>query len=142
MIQRFSLWKTIVVIVSLVLGTLYGLPNGFPDDPAVQITSNRSTEVLGELDVIRAEDALKEAGITPIALDFEGSQALIRFDSVETQIKAKSLLHGTQKRLNIRRECAQRPVHAFQRLRNGSRFHRQASHPPNGNESVLAATSV
>ena len=57
MIQRFSLWKTIVVIVSLVLGTLYGLPNGFPDDPAVQITSNRSTEVLGELDVIRAEDA-------------------------------------------------------------------------------------
>jgi preprotein translocase subunit SecD len=91
-IQRFSLWKTIVVIVSLVLGTLYGLPNGFPDDPAVQITSNRSTEVLGELDVIRAEDALKEAGITPIARDFEGSQALIRFDSVETQIKAKGVI--------------------------------------------------
>ena len=63
MIQRFSLWKTIVVVVSLILGTLYGLPNGFPDDPAVQITSNRSTEVLGELDVIRAEDALKDAGI-------------------------------------------------------------------------------
>ena len=94
MIQRFSLWKTIVVIVSLVLGTLYGLPNGFPDDPAVQITSNRSTEILGELDVIRAEDALKDAGIKPIARDFEDSQALIRFDSVETQIKAKGVIQA------------------------------------------------
>ena len=67
MIQRFSIWKTTVVVISLILGTLYGLPNGFPDDPAVQITSNRSTELLSELDVIRAEDALKEAGIAAIA---------------------------------------------------------------------------
>ena len=95
MIQRFSLWKTVVVVVSLILGALYGLPNSFPDDPAVQITSNRSTETLDELDVIRAEDALKDAGITPIARVFEGSQALIRFDSVETQIKAKSAIQNT-----------------------------------------------
>ena len=92
MIQRFSLWKTIVVVVSLILGALYGLPNGFPDDPAVQITSNRSTELLGELDVIRAEEALKDAGLTPLAREFENSQALIRFDSVEAQIKAKSVV--------------------------------------------------
>ncbi|RZO76997.1 MAG: protein translocase subunit SecD, partial [Litorivicinaceae bacterium] len=92
MIQRFSLWKTVVVVVSLILGALYGLPNSFPDDPAVQITSNRSTENLDELDVIRAEDALKDAGITPIARVFEDSHALIRFDSVETQIKAKSAI--------------------------------------------------
>ena len=59
--QRFSLWKTVVVIVSLVLGMLYGLPNGFPDDPAVQITPGRSTEILGELDLARAENALNEA---------------------------------------------------------------------------------
>ena len=92
MIQSFSLWKTTVVVVSLILGTLYGLPNGFPDDPAIQITSNRSTELLSELDVMRAEDALKDIGIAPIARDFDGSQALIRFDSVETQIKAKSVI--------------------------------------------------
>jgi preprotein translocase subunit SecD len=91
-IQRFSLWKTIVVVVSIALGALYGLPNGFPDDPSVQITSNRSTELLGELDVIRAEGALKSAGITPLVRELEGSQALIRFDSVATQIKAKSVV--------------------------------------------------
>ena len=80
------------MVVSLILGALYGLPNGFPDDPAVQITSNRSTELLGELDVIRAEEALKDAGLTPLAREFENSQALIRFDSVEAQIKAKSVV--------------------------------------------------
>ena len=39
---------------------LYGLPNSFPDDPAVQVTSSRSTAALGELDVARAEDVLKK----------------------------------------------------------------------------------
>ena len=80
------------MVVSLVLGTLYGLPNGFPDDPAVQITPRRSTEVLGELDVVRAENALREAGIALVASGSDESQALIRFKSVETQITAKSII--------------------------------------------------
>ncbi len=95
MIHRLPLWKTVLVIVSLSFGVLYGLPNSFPDDPAVQVTSSRSTVALGELDVVRAEDVLKEAGIEPIAQDFENSQVLFRFDSVETQIKAKSLIQST-----------------------------------------------
>ncbi len=95
MIHRLPLWKTVFVIVSLSLGILYGLPNGFPDDPAVQVTSSRSTVALGELDVLRAVDVLTEAGIEPVAHDFGNSQALFRFDSVETQIKAKSLIQST-----------------------------------------------
>jgi len=83
------------VIVSLSLGILYGLPNGFPDDPAVQVSSNRATVALGESDVERLQDALREAGIEPVATDFGNSQALFRFDSVETQIKAKSLMQST-----------------------------------------------
>ena len=94
MIHRLPFWKTVFVIVSLSLGILYGLPNSFPDDPAVQITSSRSTAALSELDVARAEDALREAGIELVALDFGNSQALFRFDSVETQIKAKSLIQS------------------------------------------------
>ena len=90
--QRFSLWKTVVVIVSLALGMLYGLPNGFPDDPAVQITPGRSTEILGELDLARAENALNEAGITLVSTESDDSQALMRFESVEIQIAAKSLI--------------------------------------------------
>ena len=80
------------MIVSLVLGMLYGLPNGFPDDPAVQITPGRSTEILGELDLARAENALNEAGITLVSTESDDSQALMRFESVEIQIAAKSLI--------------------------------------------------
>ena len=95
MSHRLPLWKTVFVIVSLSLGILYGLPNGFPDDPAVQVTSNRATVALGESDVARVQDALREAGIETVATDFGNSQALFRFDSVETQIKAKSLMQST-----------------------------------------------
>ena len=95
MIHRLPLWKMVLVIVSLSLGILYGLPNGFPDDPAVQITSSRATVLLRESDVVRVDDALREAGIEPLSADFEDSQALFRFESVETQIKAKSVIQST-----------------------------------------------
>jgi len=94
-IRGLPLWKTVLVIVSFSFGILYGLPNGFPDDPAVQVTSNRSTVVLDELYVMRAVDALREAGIEPVARDFRDSQVLFRFGSVEEQIKAKSLIQST-----------------------------------------------
>ena len=94
MIHRLPLWKTVVVIVSLSFGVLYGLPNSFPDDPSVQVTSSRSAVTLGELDVVRAEDALRDAGIEPIDREFGDSQALFRFESVQTQIKAKSLIQS------------------------------------------------
>ena len=94
MIHRLPLWKTVFVIVSLSFGILYGLPNSFPDDPSVQVTSSRSAVTLGELDVVRAEDALRDAGIEPIDREFGDSQALFRFESVQTQIKAKSLIQS------------------------------------------------
>ena len=92
MIQRFSIWKTVVVAVALVLGTLYGLPNGFPDDPSLQISAARSTNVLATADVERAEGALVLAGIEPVGRDLTSTQALLRFDSVETQIRAKDVV--------------------------------------------------
>ena len=92
MIQRFSLWKTVVVAVALVLGTLYGLPNGFPDDPRLQISAARSTNMLATADVERAEAALVLAGIEPVGRDLSSTQVLFRFDSVETQIRAKDVV--------------------------------------------------
>lgn len=87
---RFSIWKTVTVVFALVIGLLYGLPNGFPDDPALQISPARSTETLSQLDLDRALDALSEANIPVVETEITGNQALMRFDSVETQITAKS----------------------------------------------------
>ena len=95
MIQRFSLWKTAVVVVALVLGAVYGLPNGFPDDPALQVSASRSTDALGVSDLERARSALTEAGIVLVGEEFSGAQSLMRFDSVETQITAKAIVQKT-----------------------------------------------
>jgi preprotein translocase subunit SecD len=94
-IQRFSLWKTAVVVVALVLGAVYGLPNGFPDDPALQVSASRSTDALGVSDLERARSALTEAGIVLVGEEFSGAQSLMRFDSVETQITAKAIVQKT-----------------------------------------------
>ena len=95
MIQRFSLWKTAVVVVALVLGAVYGLPNGFPDDPALQVSASRSTDALGVSDLERVRSALTEAGIVLVGEEFSGAQSLMRFDSVETQITAKAIVQKT-----------------------------------------------
>ena len=95
MIQRFSLWKTAVVVVALVLGAVYGLPNGFPDDPALQVSASRSTDALDVSDLERARSALTEAGIVLVGEEFSGAQSLMRFDSVETQITAKAIVQKT-----------------------------------------------
>lgn len=87
---RFSIWKTVTVVFALVIGLLYGLPNGFPDDPALQISPARSTETLSQLDLDRALNALNDVGIPVIETEITGNQALMRFESVETQITAKS----------------------------------------------------
>ena len=89
---RFSIWKICTVVFALVVGLLYGLPNGFPDDPALQISPARSTETLSQLDIERANEALSGAQISVIETEVNGNQALMRFDSVETQISAKSVV--------------------------------------------------
>ncbi len=72
---RFSIWKTVTVVFALIIGLLYGLPNGFPDDPALQISPARSTETLSQLDLDRALEALNAAGIAPTESEVNGNQA-------------------------------------------------------------------
>ena len=92
--SRLSIWKTVTVVFALVIGVLYGLPNAFPDDPAVQISPVRATETFGDLDLQRATKALNEAGLSAVETELADNQALVRFDSVETQIAAKQAIQA------------------------------------------------
>ena len=76
------------------MGLLYGLPNAFPDDPALQISPARSTETLRLADLDRANQALVDAGIEVTGREILGNQGLFRFESVETQITAKALVQA------------------------------------------------
>jgi preprotein translocase subunit SecD len=90
--NRYPLWKYIVIGVALVIAFVYTLPNFFGDVPAVQVMPVRTTEKVDTVLVQRVESALKTAGVatTGVALDPRGVKA--RFADTDTQIKAKDAL--------------------------------------------------
>ena len=90
--NRYSLWKYIVIAVALVVGILYTLPNFFPEVPAVQVSSPKVKADSALLGMV--EDALK-AGIIPFrgaALDATGVK--VRFADTDTQLKARDVIQA------------------------------------------------
>ncbi len=92
--NRYPLWKYIVVGVALVIAFLYTLPNFFGEVPAVQVTPVRTTEKVDATLLQRVESTLGTAGIKPlgVAMDPRGIKA--RFADTETQLKAKDALQA------------------------------------------------
>ena len=92
--NRYPLWKNLLVLVVLLVAGLYALPNLYGDDPAVQISAGRTATV--DLDLAdKAEKALKEAGIDYKGVQLEDDKLLIRLTSADNQLKAKDVLSKT-----------------------------------------------
>ena len=90
--NRYPLWKYILVAVALVFGFIYTLPNFYGESPAVQVSSAKVTLKIDEGTRTRVESALQAASITHdgIQLDTVGVKA--RFKDTDTQLKAKDIL--------------------------------------------------
>lgn len=93
--NRYPLWKNLIIVVSLFLGMLYTLPNFFGESPAIQISPLRAITATVNPELIRKiEDSLGKEGIPTNGTIVEGSSVKIRFADTEMQIKAKDLLQG------------------------------------------------
>ncbi|ALO45687.1 protein translocase subunit SecD [Pseudohongiella spirulinae] len=90
MLNKFPLWKNILVATIVLLGLIYASPNLFPDDPAIQI-SHENIEVT-EIDVGMATDALRAAGIDFFGDELTDVGGLIRFNSLDDQLRGKSVI--------------------------------------------------
>src|SRR5690606_5309671 len=90
--NRYPLWKNILVVVALLLGLLYTLPNFFGESPAVQVSSVKSTVKVDTTLLSRIEDTLKAADIAHQGLYADQNSIRVRFDSTDTQLKAKDVL--------------------------------------------------
>lgn len=89
--NRYPLWKNLLVLIVLMVATVYAMPNLFGDDPAVQISAGRTATV--DLDLVnQAETALKDAGIDYKGVELEAEKLLIRLNSPGEQLRAKDLL--------------------------------------------------
>ena len=90
--NRYPVWKYVVIVIALLLSTVYTLPNFFGEAPAVQVSSGKATVKVDTSTLQKAEEALKAAGITPRALALEGSSIRVRLDTTDEQLKAKDAL--------------------------------------------------
>ena len=90
--NRYPVWKYVVIVIALLLSTVYTLPNFFGEAPAVQVSSGKATVKVDTSTLQKAEEALKAAGITPRALALEGSSVRVRLDTTDEQLKAKDAL--------------------------------------------------
>jgi preprotein translocase subunit SecD len=97
--NRYPLWKYVLMVLAILFGTFYTLPNFFGESPAVQISSAKSTLKLTSAVMGQAQDALQKGGLAPesIVFDNSGLQASVRarFASTDQQFKAKALLEHT-----------------------------------------------
>jgi preprotein translocase subunit SecD len=93
--NRYPLWKYIVIAVALVIGILYMLPNFFPDVPAVQISSSKSVVKIDTALLGTVEDDLKAANIPYRGAELDAVGIKVRLPDLDTQVHAKDLL--TQK---------------------------------------------
>jgi preprotein translocase subunit SecD len=90
--NRYPLWKYILVLTILVLGLVYSMPNIFGESPAVQITTAKATSKLDPELLGKVEAALKQENINIDAIFMDATGVKVRFADADTQIKAKDIL--------------------------------------------------
>ncbi|QRX80961.1 protein translocase subunit SecD [Glaciimonas sp. PAMC28666] len=94
--NRYPLWKYIVIVIALLFGVLYTLPNFFGESPAVQISSIKSTLKVDSALSGRVEQVLEQANLAPLNVVFDtaGAEGTVRarFKDTDTQFKAKTVL--------------------------------------------------
>ncbi|MDM7944622.1 MAG: protein translocase subunit SecD [Hydrogenophaga sp.] len=90
--NRYPLWKYAIILVALLIGALYALPNLFGESPAVQVSAARSTVRIDTGTVTRVEQALAAQNIETSLIQLDANSVKARFNSTDDQIKARDAL--------------------------------------------------
>ena len=90
--NRYPLWKNLMIIVVLIIGFLYTLPNFFGEVPAVQVSSAKTTIKIDGSTEARIERILADAGITSTGTFRDPNSVRVRFQNPDIQLKAKDAI--------------------------------------------------
>ena len=90
--NRYPVWKYLVMVITLVIAALYTLPNFFGEAPAVQVSSLKTMTKVDSATVARVEEALKAAGLQAEQVSLDGSSVRARFTNTDNQLKAKDAI--------------------------------------------------
>ena len=94
--NRYPVWKYLLIAVALLLGALFTAPNYFGETPALQVTTGKTAVNITSATVGVVEDALKRNGVPATAISLEGTgnstSVRARFASTDAQFRAKLAL--------------------------------------------------
>ncbi len=90
--NRYPLWKNLMIIVVLIIGFLYTLPNFFGEVPAVQVSSAKTTIKIDGSTEARIERILADAGIASTGTFRDPNSVRVRFQNPDIQLKAKDAI--------------------------------------------------
>jgi preprotein translocase subunit SecD len=90
--NRYPVWKYVILVVALLVGLIYTLPNLYGEAPAVQVSSGKATLKLDAAFATRVEQVLTQAGLTADFVQFDGNSVKARFADTDLQGKAKDAL--------------------------------------------------
>ena len=89
MLNKYPLWKNLIIVFALIIGFVYALPNFFPDDYAIQITGARGSTEVDQRILDRAITELESRGIDIKSTELDTRDALIRLNSSDDQLRAR-----------------------------------------------------
>lgn len=94
MLNKYPLWKYILILAVLAIGLIYSAPNLYPDDPAIQVSGASTALAVTQADLDRVSAALKDSGIDVKAtsLTAGGKGGLVRLVKAEDQLPAKDVV--------------------------------------------------
>ena len=91
MLNKYPLWKTLMVAIIVALGALYATPNLYGESPAVQVSGLRGVEADARtLDTIKMH--LEKNNLNVASIVLENGQVLTRFNNTDDQLKARDVL--------------------------------------------------
>jgi len=90
--NRYPVWKYAIIVIVLLVGLIYALPNFFGEAPAVQVSSAKSTVKVDAGTQARVGEALKAAGLVPDLMTLDATSVRARFATTDDQLKARDAL--------------------------------------------------
>ncbi|NBW55282.1 MAG: protein translocase subunit SecD, partial [Betaproteobacteria bacterium] len=90
--NRYALWKYLVILIAFCIGGLYTLPNFFGEAPAVQVSAARASVKVDTATLGKVEESLKAANLTPTMMGLENNSLKARFETTEQQLQAKDAM--------------------------------------------------
>lgn len=93
--NQFPWWKNLIVLIILLLGGLYALPNLYGTDPAVQISATDVSTPPDQQTLDQINTALHQANLSYKQIEWQPRGLLLRFNSTDIQFRAKEIIEQT-----------------------------------------------